>query len=477
MLRLSALRATLMTQATRPIIVRVARGHGHVPAHVRNTWLRRFRPWKAAALAMFGAAAMTMTPSPAAWAFMPGRGGGEMGVAVSSIQVSGVPTANQAGPTIVLGWTPPMAPGPGPLAVWLTRTDVTSQAVTMACGSPEAPLASDTSACTEGPVGEGTYVFHVVAHFRTWTMTGAASAPLTVMPWTTTSLAVDRSTVTYGNEQAATWTASVANSGVTPPTGTVAISSTDAVVCTILLPDTMCTADDPVGLSASADSRSVVATYSGDNVYPGSTSASVGLLVERDTTSVVVAVAPAAVTYGFEQTAVITVTVLTGFGEDLPFGGEQMTVEIGSATCGITITPNAGGGSSACFLGPLALPSSLTPYSVTTTYLGNIDLAPSDQATTIRGLLINAPPSITTTSLPSGTRSQAYSTTLAASGGTSPMTWALASGTLPTGLALGPTTGRISGTLGSSATTKSFSVRVADASGAVATRSYTLTVG
>jgi len=476
-LRLTALRATLTAQATRPISDRVVRGHRNDPARQLKAWPRRVRPWKAAALAMFGAAALTMTPSPAAWAFMPGGGGGQIGVLVSSIQVSGVPTASQAGSTIALAWTPPVAPGPGPLAVWLTSTDVASQVVTMACGSPEAPLASDTSACAVGSASEGTFVFHVVAHFRTWTMTSASSAPITVMPWTTTSLAVDRSTVTYGNEQAATWTSSVASSGVIPPTGTVAISSADAVICTILLPDTMCTADDPVGLSASVDPRSVVATYAGDNIYPGSMSTSVGMLVERDSTSVVVAVAPAAVTYGFEQTAVFSVTVLTGFGEDLPFGGEQMTVEIGTASCGITVTPNVGGGGSACFLGPSALPASLTPYSVTTTYLGDIDLAPSEQATAVGGLLINAPPSITTVSLPPGTRSQAYSTTLAVTGGTSPLTWALASGTLPTGLTLGPTTGRISGTIGSSATTKSFSVRVADASGAVATHSYTLSVG
>ena len=42
-----------------------------------------------------------------------------------------------------------------------------------------------------------------------------------------------------------------------------------------------------------------------------------------------------------------------------------------------------------------------------------------------------APPTITTTSLPNGTVGSAYSATLAASGGTPPYTWSLASGSLP----------------------------------------------
>ncbi len=55
------------------------------------------------------------------------------------------------------------------------------------------------------------------------------------------------------------------------------------------------------------------------------------------------------------------------------------------------------------------------------------------------------PPTITTTTLPDGTVSLAYEQTLAASG-TTPITWSLASGTLPTGLALGESTGVLAGT-------------------------------
>lgn len=68
---------------------------------------------------------------------------------------------------------------------------------------------------------------------------------------------------------------------------------------------------------------------------------------------------------------------------------------------------------------------------------------------------------LTTSSLPGGTIGQAYSATLAASGGLQPYNWSITSGTLPAGLALDATTGVIGGT--STATgTSSFTVQVTD---------------
>lgn len=53
---------------------------------------------------------------------------------------------------------------------------------------------------------------------------------------------------------------------------------------------------------------------------------------------------------------------------------------------------------------------------------------------------------ITTTTLPSGIISVAYSQTLAQTGGQAPLTYSVDSGTLPTGLTLNPSTGAITGT-------------------------------
>lgn len=54
--------------------------------------------------------------------------------------------------------------------------------------------------------------------------------------------------------------------------------------------------------------------------------------------------------------------------------------------------------------------------------------------------------SISTTALPSGSVSASYSSTLAATGGVTPYTWSITSGSLPSGLTLNPATGAITGT-------------------------------
>ena len=86
-----------------------------------------------------------------------------------------------------------------------------------------------------------------------------------------------------------------------------------------------------------------------------------------------------------------------------------------------------------------------------------------------------APPVVTTASLPVGTTTVAYSQTLAASGGVTPYTWSLASGTLPAGLTLS-SAGVLSGTP-TTAGTSTFTVRVTDAGNRVGTKSLSIVVG
>jgi methionine-rich copper-binding protein CopC len=84
-------------------------------------------------------------------------------------------------------------------------------------------------------------------------------------------------------------------------------------------------------------------------------------------------------------------------------------------------------------------------------------------------------PTITTTSLPSGTQNVTYSAVLQASGGTTPYTWSILSGSLPAGLQLNSSTGAITGTP-TSAGTSSFTVQVADANSNRATQTLSLTI-
>ena len=84
------------------------------------------------------------------------------------------------------------------------------------------------------------------------------------------------------------------------------------------------------------------------------------------------------------------------------------------------------------------------------------------------------PPSVTTSSLVGGTVGSAYSATLAASGGTTPYSWSLASGSLPAGLSLS-SGGVISGTPTASGTS-SFTVQVTDSSGLTGTKALSIAV-
>jgi hypothetical protein len=69
---------------------------------------------------------------------------------------------------------------------------------------------------------------------------------------------------------------------------------------------------------------------------------------------------------------------------------------------------------------------------------------------------------VSTTSLPAGQVGTRYSATLAATGGTSPYQWSLASGTLPAGLSLAASTGVIAGTPSSPVNAATITVQVSD---------------
>lgn len=83
---------------------------------------------------------------------------------------------------------------------------------------------------------------------------------------------------------------------------------------------------------------------------------------------------------------------------------------------------------------------------------------------------------VTACPLSGGVVSQSYTATLQASGGTSPYTWSIASGSLPTGISLNSTTGVISGTPTATGTS-SFTLRVTDSASHQATKSCSLTIG
>lgn len=86
-----------------------------------------------------------------------------------------------------------------------------------------------------------------------------------------------------------------------------------------------------------------------------------------------------------------------------------------------------------------------------------------------------APLAVTTTTLPDALVGSAYEATLEATGGDSPYSWSVSSGSLPSGLALDSSTGTIAGAA-TGAASSSFTVRVTDAAAAQATKTIAITV-
>lgn len=88
---------------------------------------------------------------------------------------------------------------------------------------------------------------------------------------------------------------------------------------------------------------------------------------------------------------------------------------------------------------------------------------------------VGTPVTITTTSLPDGVAGQAYSQTLAATGGTTPYSWSIVAGSLPPGLTLGSSTGTISGTP-TTAGTYNFTAQVTDGATPARTDQHALSI-
>jgi hypothetical protein len=89
--------------------------------------------------------------------------------------------------------------------------------------------------------------------------------------------------------------------------------------------------------------------------------------------------------------------------------------------------------------------------------------------------LVKSNLSVTTSSLPNGTMGVAYSQTLVATGGMTPYTWTITTGTLPAGLTLS-SSGVISGTPTTAGGPTSVTCRVTDSASATATKSLSITI-
>jgi Putative Ig domain len=228
----------------------------------------------------------------------------------------------------------------------------------------------------------------------------------------------------------------------------------------------------PVGLSLNASTGAITGTPTTtvsavpltiqvrDSETPQQTrSENLTLTIAPETLSITTASLPSG------QVGVAYSTTLAATGGTTPYtwsitsGAMPAGLSLNASTGAITGTPTA------------AVTSSSITFKVTDSG-SPVQTAPRTLTITI----VPATLTITTTSLPSGQVGVAYSTTLAATGGTTPYTWSITSGAMPAGLSLNASTGAITGTPTAAVTSSSITFKVTDSGSPVQTAPRTLTI-
>ena len=151
---------------------------------------------------------------------------------------------------------------------------------------------------------------------------------------------------------------------------------------------------------------------------------------------------------------------LTASGGTAPYA---WSVSSGSLPAGITLDSGTG-------------KLSGTPTAAgTSSFTVKVTDAAGQTATQATSLTIISGPSLSFPAPPAGEVGAAYSDTLTASGGTAPYAWSVSSGSLPAGITLNASTGKLSGTP-TTAGISAFTIKVTDAASQTATQATSLTI-
>jgi hypothetical protein len=282
------------------------------------------------------------------------------------------------------------------------------------------------------------------------TMSGSASLNVTIQASTTVTLASSANPSAYGSP--VTFTATV-----TPATATGTVTFADGA--TTLGTGTLSSGTATYSTSAlAAGSNSITASYGGDTNDSSSTSTTLTQTVNKGNTTVTLISSANPSAYGSSVTFTATVTPATATG--------TVTFEDGSTALG---TGTISGGAATYSTSALAVGS----HSITASYGG--DTNDSSGTSSVLTQTMNPTPQVVTTSLSAGTLGTSYSATLAATGGTTPYSWSISSGSLPAGLSLNASTGAITGAP-TVESTSDFTVQVTDANNITATQPLSIVV-
>ncbi|HEV3384958.1 MAG TPA: Ig-like domain repeat protein, partial [Gemmata sp.] len=277
--------------------------------------------------------------------------------------------------------------------------------------------------------------YHIIATYSGDATDGYAAGSTTlvqvILATPTTTVTSSAPSITAG--QSVTFTATVDPDGVFfVPLGTVSFLDGSTLLGSVPLNSldqstspsssqvaTFTTSSLPAGIN------SITAVYSGDLNFTGSTSSVLAQTVNQAPSFTS---APAtSFTIGVINTFVVSAS---------GFPAPTYTVTSGMLPSDLTLNASTG------LLSGNPAAGTDNVYNLIITASNGV----TPNATQSFTLTVDPPPTITTTTLPNWTVSQAYSQTIGLSGGTDPITFAVSSGSLPTGLSLDSSTGAITGT-------------------------------
>ena len=144
-------------------------------------------------------------------------------------------------------------------------------------------------------------------------------------------------------------------------------------------------------------------------------------------------------------------------------GGYTFSVSAGSLGTGLTLNASTG------------LISGTPTTAGTRSFTIRAQDSSGAAGTRAYSVIINAAIVVNPATLPGGTTGTAYSQTITSTGGSGTYTYVISAGALPAGLVLNTSSGVISGTP-TTAASSSFTVRATDGNGASGTRAYTVTI-
>jgi Putative Ig domain len=227
----------------------------------------------------------------------------------------------------------------------------------------------------------------------------------------------------------------------------------------------------PAGLSLTAATGIISGTPTTAGTFTfTATAADAGTPAQTKSVSLSIVIAP--VTLAITSSALPSGTQSSSYTGTLQAtggtGAYTWSIASGTLPAGLSLAPATG------VVSGTPTSSGNSSFKVAVTDTGS----PAQTATATIALSIVAagtPLAVSTTTLPAGKPNKNYTATLNATGGTSPYTWSITSGTLPSGLSLATATGIISGKATASSTT-SLTFQVTDSSTTPQTKSVTLSL-